>query len=198
MRALFVAAAAAVGLGALAGPATAETWTHPAGVYSFDKPAGWPVDTPRQVTPNLTNNVAGTANNECNFYVIQRPEWAAASPEAIRRASKTPYTAEQWTSVSNGFHLFDNQAQVQSNSVDETGFWPIQRAQVQSPSGLVHAGVQMRPGLELLAFCLSYDGRDQPALYEGVIRSLATPRDGEWRAAIEAAEAARAAPPPAN
>lgn len=192
MRVLVAAAAVAL-VGAFAAPAAAETWTHPTGLYSFDPPAGWPVDTPRQQpTGDAVLNIAGTANNECSFLVMRRPQWSDAHPLAIRRAGRTPYTAEQWAAIAQNM-MQQPAAEVTATSVDESGFWPIQRAQIQGPDGPVHAGVQIRPGVELWAYCQSYDGRDQPALYEQVIRSVGTPRDAEWRAAAEAAEAA--APP---
>jgi hypothetical protein len=84
-------------------------------------------------------------------------------------------------------------AQFVSRATDTSGFWPIQRADVQSSERLVHMTLQLRPGVMLMTMCMTYAGADPVAQYEAVSRTLSHSNDAAWRAEAEAAEAARAA-----
>jgi hypothetical protein len=185
--------AATLGLGLVAGGlASAAPWNDPNGRLVFDAPQGWA--TTVEQSGDYTYVVSGTANNEC--HIIARPNAATASstPEAVRRATgnDAQFQAQQWTVIANGMSSIfpNNSANVLSRSQDTSGFWPIQRAEIQGPERLVHAALQLRPGWDLLSFCMTYDGADSLATYDPVIRSVAHPNDAALRAQAEQ-EAAR-------
>lgn len=186
MRVSLFALALGLGLSA-AGMASAAPWTDPNGRLIFDAPAGW--TTSIEQSGDYTYVVTGTANNEC--HVIARPNAGTASstPEAVRRATlnEAQFQAAQWTTIANGMNSIfrNNSANVQSRSMDTSGFWPIQRAEIQGQERLVHAALQLRPGWDLLAFCMTYDGADSVEMYDAVIRSVAHPNDPTWRAQAE-------------
>jgi hypothetical protein len=54
---------------------------------------------------------------------------------------------------------------------------------------MVYGMVQGRPGTELYGFCTTYDGPDQAAAFQGLLRSVGTAEDAAWQA--------QAAPQPA-
>ena len=197
MRAAALVAMTAVCLTALVGNAAAKDWTDPAGRITFTTPAAWTMDNHNDAT--MTYLVVGTANNECQFLAIPRAETASASASAVHRAAGNPISAAAWVGVANGMtRLFNNQATLISQTVDTGGFWPIQRAEFSGPDHpLIHGAIQIRPGAEIWAFCLTYDGADPLATYETVIHSVATPQDAALQAASEQEDAARAAAPAA-
>jgi hypothetical protein len=201
MRASALVAAALV---FAAGSAAAETWTDPAGRLSFDKPSGWSVS--QENMPNVTYVVAGTADNECHIIAIPRDQLASAAARDIQRAGAddAQFGPDTWAQRANAIpSIFpNNSANVLSRSSETDRVWPIQRAEIQAPERLVHAAVQVRPGVELLTFCQTYEGDDPTATYDSVIRSVGHPNDATWQAQAEQQraerEAAAAQAPPAE
>jgi hypothetical protein len=195
MRAYAVAAIAALGLAALTGTAIARVWTDPDARVVFDAPASWPVTKER--VPDFTYAVVGSAANECHIVAMPRPETATRTVTEVNHTAATPLAPETWVNVANAMPLFHDQAVLVSQSVETDRFWPIQRAEIQSPDGLFHSAIQLRPGVELWTHCKTYSGNDSAALYDNVIRSVGTPTDAALQAQGEQeAAAAAAAPPP--
>lgn len=191
-------AAVALGAAALTGAAYAQTmaaWTAPDQSISLSRPSNWPVDRMSDSSPAITRYAAGLADAECQIFVIQRPNTAAAAPGDVRASFTTPFTAAQWTQVATGIRSIGN-ANAETMSVDTENFWPIQRARLITADGPIEAGIQARPGLEIWTFCQSFDSRDRTAIFNSLIRSIATPRDAELQAAAVAAAAAPPPPPP--
>jgi hypothetical protein len=175
-----------------ASAAWAEPWSDPGGRVSFETPRSWVMDV-RSTSPS-TAVIAGNANNECFVFATPNPNTAGVSPDRLHRAN-TPITPEAWATTANSIRsMFPNQnASVTSQSVDTTGFWPIQRAELAGGARPVLAGLTSRPGIDLMAFCWTYAGSDATATYEALFRSLSHPSDAEWRASAEQQEAERAA-----
>jgi hypothetical protein len=209
MRAL--ACAAIFGLGLLAtGVAAADPWTDPAGRFVVNIPHGWRINVPS--TNGFSYMKAGTAERECVFEATPNPNTAQATPQRVRQSTQddTQFTEEAWVRLANQVNTVfpNNSAQFVSRSQDNSGFWPLQRADLRSPNGVgnpplpvsvVHAALQSRPGVELIGFCYTisdpdYPTPDNPALFDPILRSLGTANDAALQAA---AEAAATAPPPA-
>ena len=194
MRLLALAAIASLGL---AGPADARVWTDPAGRLVFDAPATWVTTQERGAQPGetFTYVISGNANNECQFIAQPSPGTAGAAADSVRRAGleEARFTAELWTRTLNsiGSVFPNNSAAFLSRSMETDGFWPIQRAEIQSPERLVHAAIQLRPGFDLIALCMTYDGADPTDLYDRVIRSVGHPNDSALRADAERLQAER-------
>lgn len=172
----------------LCGAALAQSmagWTAPDSQFSFQRPAGWPVDRISDSSPAVSHYAAGLAAAECNFYGVARADSAALSPANVRNTINAPFTAAQWAQVATSIRSVRGAAP-QDLSVDASGPWPIQRAVFQRPDGPVYAAVTARPGLEIWAFCQSFDGRERAEIFTAIIRSIATPRDAEWAAAAPA------------
>lgn len=200
MRLFAIAALAGLTLAAASGAASARTWTDPAGRVVVDAPDGWSVLDQRQA--NITYVIIGTANNECHVLAFPREQSATMAPAAIRRASDNDanYTPENWVRIASGMtSIFTAPPTVVSHSKDNTNFWPIQRADLQGER-LVHAGIQLRPGLEIHTYCQTYEGADPTERYDALIRSVRTPNDAALQAQAEAAAAPAPAPaaPPAQ
>jgi len=180
----------------LGGVAAAREWTDPAGRLKFDAPNGWVTTQERGQNPGdtFTYVISGTANNECHFLAQPNPGTASATPANVRRsaADASRFDTAAWTRTLNGVtSVFPgNTASVLSSSVDTSGFWPVQRAEVQSPRRLVHASIQLRPGFDLITLCQTYDGADPVDLYNTVSRSVGHANDATWQAAAEAAPVA--------
>jgi hypothetical protein len=170
--------AALVGLTlAAAASADARAWTDPAGRVAFEAPDNWSIQDQQQTS--MTYVIAGTANNECHVLAIPRAQTASMSVDAIRNAggNDANYTDEAWARVGGAMtSVFSSAPQVLSRSEDTTQFWPIQRADLQGQR-LVHAAIQLRPGLELQTYCQTYEGADDAAAYDALIRSVKTPTD---------------------
>ncbi|MGE0829064.1 MAG: hypothetical protein AB7O04_06910 [Hyphomonadaceae bacterium] len=195
-----VLAIAALSLALSAGAALGQTaaWTDTQGRLTFQHPTGWPVDIPSGQSASLFQVIAGTADEECKFFVAPR-DTAARTPDAVRRGVLTPIGDAAWSSTASSLRIFRDALFTVSNArVDTSGFWPVQRATLTSGSDVVQAALQARPGAEYWAFCQTYNGSDRTAVFEQVTASMGSPRDAEWRTAIEAAQAAAAAttPPP--
>lgn len=194
MRAFLLAAIAGLGLAA-AGDATARVWTDPEGRIVFDAPAGWTVT--REQVDGFTYAIAGNADNECHFLAMPRDNLANISARDARRAAANDaqFTRELWAGAANAVGpVFPNDsANVLSNSAEHEPFFPIQRAEIQAPERLVHSALQVRPGLELMTFCQTFEGTDPIATYDSVIRSVGHPNDATWRAEAEAQQVEREA-----
>ncbi|MBY0562786.1 MAG: hypothetical protein K2P58_01270 [Hyphomonadaceae bacterium] len=196
-----IALAACVGLALSAATAAyARDWTDPAGRINFTAPNGWNVD-PLNAT-NATRVLTFDGSHDC--YVIGQPNanTASASPGRVIRSLSQPLPESAWITVANSISDFfpDNSAQLIAQSVDTSGFWPIQRATLRSPDGEVFAAVQSRPGVDLMAFCRALGG-SSTAMFDGVFSSMNHPNDATWRQqaeqeaqAREAAAAAQAQP----
>lgn len=192
MRKLALAAAVCLGV-SLAGVAAARDWTDPNGRINFTAPNGWNIDPLNSA--NATNVLTFDGSHDC--YIIGQPNanTTSATVERINRTLRDPFAPTSWTSVANSLSdFFPNQsAQVVSQSVDTSGFWPVQRATLQSPQGEVFGAVQSRPGIDLMAFCRALGG-SSTAMFDGVFASLSHPNDAAWRQAAEAAPAATTTP----
>lgn len=193
-----LALAAILGVGLCLGAAEAREYRDPAGRIVFDAPANWPV-TVEQAPADTTYLIAGNDDNECRFIVRSSPNTANASPYDIWRTGKDDgqFTEAFWVSQANAIQrIFPNNSAVHaSHARDDSGFWPMQRAELDSPSRRLHVygGFQLRPGLEMLGLCINYDGDPPVATFDSVLRSMAHPNDAAFRASAEERIAARAA-----
>jgi hypothetical protein len=186
MRSLALAAVFGVGL-TLAGAAAADPWTDPNGNLILDAPRGWTVR-PQQMNGG-TAVLAFTPSSDCYFFGIPNPATTDSSVNAAR-SSTTPITPEAWASAIQGISdLVSGEAPtVTSQSVDTSGFWPVQRAQLQSGDRTIYGVVQVRPGFELRGFCV---GGSQASL-DPILNSISHPNDQTWQAAAAVAPAGQA------
>jgi len=173
----------------LAGAAAADPWTDSAGTLTLNAPRGWTVQ--QRQSQGGTVVLAFTPSSDCFFFSVPNPSTTSSSVRSARN-TVTPLTPEAWVQTTQGVpDLFTGGAPtVTSQSVDTSGFWPVQRAQFQSGSRTVHAALQVRPGFELRGFCAGGD-----ASYDAILNSLAHPNDAAWQA--QAATEAAAPPAPA-
>lgn len=189
-------AAAALGLTYTGAGAAAEPWSDPSGRLSFETPTGWTTrqEVGSRPTDAYTYVITGDAANECHIMAQPNPGTIAASADAVRRANgdEARFNGALWTQIANGVrNIFPNQSASFVSGVKEGEQWPIQRAEIQSSQRLVRAAMQMRPGFDILAFCMNYEGVEQPAMYDAVIRSVGHPNDAVFFADAAAAQAAR-------
>lgn len=191
MRGLALAAVVGVGL-TLGGVAVARTWNDPAGRLVFDAPSGWVMEVMRDNPQTIV--LAGDANNEC--YLIATPNSVSAhsSPDAVRH-TVDQISAQAWVDAANSVApMFPrDSAQLVSQTVETSAFWPLQRARFGGAERPVIAALTSRPGIDLMAFCWTYGGADATARYEAVFRSMSHPQDAVWRASAEAQVTERAA-----
>lgn len=195
MRTLALAAIVGVAGLAFGGIAAAQPYTDPNGRITFDKPAGWTVSV--EHSADFSYIIAGNANNECQFVARPNAVSAAANPWDVRRTGgeDTQFQEANWLRVANSIApIFPgNSAHFISRSVDTSSYWPVQRAELQSPEHQVHAAIQIRPGIDLMGFCMTYGGNDPVATYDAVLRSMGHPGDDALQAAITAHDGERAA-----
>lgn len=187
-----IALAAIVGA-ALTGVAAAEPWTDPAGRLTFNKPPGWQVEN-QGSSAQATSVLAFNASNDCYFFGLTNAASANSSPDAARRVA--PLTNESWVAAASAGALRrdffpSGTPQLVSSSVDERGFWPIQRAQFQG-ARTVFAAVQTRPGFELHAFCAATSG-GSAATFDAIFASLGHPNDAAWQSQAQDQASQRAA-----
>jgi hypothetical protein len=178
------ALAAVLGLVSL-GSAAADPWTDPNGNMTLNAPRGWTVRP--QNMQGGTAVLAFTPSSDCYFLAIPNPASAGRSANAARN-STTPLPPTAWATALQAVPDLaeGGAATVTSQSVDTSGFWPVQRAVLQAGSRTVHGAVQIRPGMELRGFCAGGD-----ASYDAILNSLGHPNDQTWQT-----EAAAAAPAP--
>lgn len=177
MRKFALAALAGLALAAASGAAAARTWNDPAGRMIFDAPDGWSVM--EQRATNMTYVIVGTADNECHVIAAQHPETATMTVDQIINigGNDANYTDEAWVRIGATMPMvFSSPPQLASKREDTNAGWPLQLAQLQGER-LVHSAVQLRPGLDLFAFCQTYEGADPVATYDALIRSIRTPND---------------------
>ena len=198
MRALLLATS--LGIGLLAGVASAADFTDSAQRMKFDAPAGW--TTSQERSDGFSYVVTGTANNECHLLARPNTATASAPAESIRRAAANDaqFGQDQWLRIANSMSpVFpNNSAQFVSRTTDSSGFWPIQRAELRNAERTVHGAMQIRPGMDWSVMCQTYDGPDTSEGYGAIIHSLGTPNDATLQAAAEAEAATDAANAAAN
>lgn len=193
MRALKIAVGAAMGL-ALAGTALAVT----NGTITVDLPRGWNSEN-QACTGGCSAVWAFNAEHDCWVVAQPREGDAVLNPARLRTIAGAQLAPEVWQSGANaiGSAFANNSAQLVSQSVDTSGFWPVQRAELRNGEGKsVFGMMQLRTDAELWAFCMPASGQGSAAPYDAFFRSIGTPTDAERQAAVQAAEAA-AAPPAA-
>ena len=191
-----VAAAAAVAAlfaaAALAQPAP-KTYTDSQNRFTFQYPASLPIDVVAR--PNQPVNIlVGAAAYECQMFVVERPEFAGKPPADVARAYARAFGPEVWKQSADGFVLYKRAGTVQSNVVDTSKFWPVQRASMQTDQHTpVVAAMQSRPGIDVWQFCTAFDNADHSVVFNQIINSFAGPNDAALQAEATAADAAHAA-----
>ncbi len=188
MRTLALTVVTSVGL-AWGSIASAEQFTDPNGRLTVNVPAGWRVQ--QQNVTGFTAVLAFNPSSDCYFFGVPNPNTTNSSSEAVHN-SHDPLASTAWTAAANvvGDFFPGNSAQLVSQSVDTSGFWPVQRAELRGPSKTVFAAVQARPGMELRAFCA---GAESASAYDAIFASLGHPNDATWQAQAEQAATERAA-----
>jgi hypothetical protein len=190
-----IALMAALMFAAMRGTASADTWTDPAGRMVVDLPAGW--QTQQRGAQGQTTIIAFNPANDCYLFGIDNPASASASPNAARNTT-TPLAPEAWVTAASGLRDFfgSTPPTVTSQSVDTSGFWPVQRVELAGSPRPVYGALQIRPGAELRAFC---SGAGGVAVFDRIFASMRHPNDAAWREAAErqASERAAAAAQPA-
>lgn len=184
-------ALAAVFIGAgMAGVAAANPYSD--ANLTFTTPNGWNVE--RLGADSSAGVLSFNASNDCFFFSIPNPGSAGSSAAAARNTTE-PMSQADWTAAANVAQMrrdfFPSGATVVSSSVDTSGFWPVQRAQLQG-SKTVQAAIQVRPGFELRAFCAGN------ANFDAIFASVGHPNDATWRGQAEQAASDRAARQAAN
>jgi|CXWL01.1.fsa_nt_gi hypothetical protein len=179
-----------------AGGAFASPWSDPSGRVSFNQPTEWTVNQEfgDAATDAYTYVITGDASNECHIMAQPNPGTVAASADAVRRANadQARFTPEVWTQIANGVgNIFPNRSASFVAGTAEGTQWPIQRADIQSAQRLVRASMQLRPGTDILVFCMSYDGTDRTDLFDSLIRSVGHPNDAVYFADAAQAQAER-------
>lgn len=176
MRALALAAVFGVGL-TLAGVAAADPWVDPAGNIVVNTPRGWTVR-PQQMSGG-TAVLAFTASSDCYFFGVPNAASASASVQAVRNTTdQLPDSA--WVASVQAITDFvsGGTPTVASQSVDTSGFWPVQRARITSGSRTIHGAITVRPGYELRGFCSGSE-----ASYDAILNGISHPNDQSWQAA---------------
>jgi len=184
MRKSALAAAVACIVLLAGGVAAARVWDDPEGRVSFDAPTNWIVD--QQVRDTQTIVLAGNADQECYVMALPNRNTAAANAATIRNYT-APVEGSAWAAIANAITpMFPNRtASVASQSVDTSGFWPVQRAEIAGAERPITASLTLRPGFDLAAFCWTYGGPDATATYEALFNSLSNPNDAQWRTEAE-------------
>jgi hypothetical protein len=185
-----LALAAVFGVGLLAGGvASAEQYVDPAGRLTFDTPSGWRVQ--QRGAGGQTAVLAFNASNDCYFFGADSPATANSSAEAARN-TRDPIAAAAWVAYASPIRDFFEgaPATLVSQTVDGSGFWAVQRAELRGPTKTVYGAVLIRPGVEIRAFC---SGATSAAAYDSIFASLAHPNDAAWQQAAEQQATDRAA-----
>jgi hypothetical protein len=188
MRMFALAAAIGAGL-AVGGVASAEQWNDPNGRLTFNAPSGWRVQL-RNAT-DQTIVLAFNPTNDCYFFGLPNPNTATATASQARNAT-TPLPADAWVTAAGPIRdFFEGSTPVLvSQTVDTSGFWPAQRAELRGPTKTVYGAILTRPGFEIRAFCA---GSNSVATYDSIFASLGHPNDATWQAQANEQAAARAA-----
>lgn len=169
--------------------AYAAPWTDPSNTISLDAPAGWVVE-PQQAD-GLTYLVAASNASECHIVGVPRASTADTPAYRMRNAAQQPLDQALWTQIAGMFpDLFPGAATVQSSNVDDSGFWPIQRADYAvAGAAPVRGAIQFRPGLEVWALCRARNGQpEESSSISALFRSIGTPNDATLEAAARRQE----------
>lgn len=187
MRMLALAAAIGVGL-TVGGIAFAEQWTDPNGRLTFNTPSGWRVQ-PRNA-PGQTAVLAFNPTSDCYFFGVPNPNNAGNA--ATTRNATAPIASDAWVTAAAPIRDFfeGSQPTFVSQSVDTSGFWPVQRAELRGPTKTVYGAILVRPGAEIRAFCA---GASSASAYDSIFASLGHPNDATWQSEASEQAAARAA-----
>ncbi len=170
----------------LAAPAAAQPWSDPMARLALDVPDQWNVAPSGMTRMPYVRMSSGT--NECHFVVVARPATQDAEPARVRLAGRELLADAVWARMPPALpRVFAPDSTVQSTHVDATPFWPIQFGTYNSAGRTVHAAVQFRPGSEYWGFCLAREGEDNAAVFNQILRSVASTDDAQLLAAIEAA-----------
>lgn len=188
MRMLALAAVIGAGL-TVGGVASAEQWNDPNGRLTFNAPSGWRVQ-PRNAQ-GQTAVLAFNATNDCYFFGADNPGSANSSASAAMN-TRDPIAAQAWITYATPIRDFFEGAAptLVSQTVDTSGTWPVQRAELRGPSKTVYGAVLIRPGVEIRAFC---SGANSAAGYDSIFASLGHPNDATWQAQASSQAAARSA-----
>lgn len=192
MRTIALAAVIGVGL-TVGGVALAGPFTDAQGRVNFNSPFS-AMDPP---THSATQTTVLTFDGSHDCFVIGRVNTVTAGHPAadVIYSTRNPLAADAWTATANSIRDFFPQrnATLTSQSVDTSGVWPVQRAEFGgSANGPVHAAMQSRPGVDLMAFCQARGGAST-APFEQLFASLSHPNDATWQAEVAQSAAARAA-----
>lgn len=191
---------------ALVTPAAAQglaTYKDAANRFSFQYPADWPIDPPKQERPGLTVVVVGGADADCMIASYDRPEWADGKASDVQRTFKNPIKTSDYLASFNGFMQTEGAAEPSQVRVETVKGWPVHMADLPTPSNSAVAAIHYRPGLEVRMTCKAYGSKDFSKDFQTVLTSFETPKDAEWsqqaadyaaaKAAAEAAAAEKAA-----
>lgn len=177
--------------------AAAEQWTSSDGRLQITVPNNWPVDVMTGPADPIQQIIVGTATQECRVYTIPNPGTAGATVQQMIAAFAQPFTPDQWNQVITGLPMVRGGTLV-NPTVDSSGFFPRQEAQVTTDDGLVYASIQGRSGYDIYAFCKTYEGPDAPELYDTVLDSIGASSDAEAAASAPPVDPVAPAPPPAS
>ena len=193
MRALKIAAIVGVGM-MVAGAALAGPWADPAGRVTFNAASGWVTEVQRSSNAQRTIVLTGNANNECYVLTVPNPGTASAPPNRVH-ALTDPMAAADWQALANSVTpMFpQHNASLTSQSVDTSGFWPIQMAQLGGAERPVLAALTRRPGVDLIGLCWTYGGPDASATYNTFFHSIGSPNDATLQATAQQLDAAHSA-----
>lgn len=200
MRSVAIAIAAALGVAALAGPAAARPWADQNGWLKFDAPSGWTVE--QQNCPECTLVLMFNPSRDCHIYSRPREQANLIQPQRVRSFMRdntrvTPDVLRNGANALTGVFPNDSATFV-SQSLDESGFWPFQRAEFTNAEGKhVYGSFHLRQNVEIWALCLAAGGSDSASNYDAIFRSIGTANDAALQAEVQAAEAAEPAPAPA-
>lgn len=185
MRNLALAAVVGIGLAA-GGVASARPWSDPNGRVMFETPNSWVMSVERSEGQTIV--IAGDANNECYVLAVPNPGSSTASVDAVIRTAgnDTQFGEPQWLAMANALGpMFPGQsAQFVSRTSEPGDPWPIQRASLISPQRPVMGALQLRPGMDIMAFCWSYGGPDATGVFENFFRSISHANDATWESQI--------------
>ncbi len=187
MRTLALAAVIGAGL-IVGGVAYAEQWNDPNGRLTFNAPPGWRVQ-PRNAQ-GQTAALAFNPTNDCYLFGVSNPNNAGNA--ATTRNATAPLSPDAWVTAAAPIRdFFEGSAPTfVSQSVDTSGFWPVQRAELRGPSKTVYGAIMVRPGTEIRAFC---SGASSASAYDSIFAALGHPNDATWQGEANEQAAARAA-----
>jgi hypothetical protein len=193
-------AVAALGLVMTAGAAEAKTFTDPQGRVIVDAPNNWSMQDASPADHSYTRLNIGLGNYECDVMVFPSANIANIPSRQVFRTAQNDaqFNAAFWTTAANGAaDLFPNNSAAVTSATSEHDHqpWPIERAEIGSPNKsditpkTIHAALQLRPGLELYTYCMTFAGPEPTAAFEALIQSVRHANDATWTAEIAAQQA---------